>query len=188
MYRLACSAMAALLMSLSIAHPSAQTAPPSIDDLLNLKRVGSPSIAPDGRRIAYTLRETNWDDNEFETEIWIASAGSEPRRLTSARKSSSQPAWSPDGKWLAFVSDRDGKRQIYRIAIDGGEAERLTNADEGVNAFAWAPDSERIAFTMTDSVRNSSAISGSKTKTGEWRTCMSFTPAALRQPGRHPLP
>ncbi len=152
MYRVACSIGAALLLSLAIARPSAQSSSPTIDDLLNLKRVGSPSISPDGRSVAYTLRETNWDDNEFETEIWIASAGGEPRQLTSARKSSSQPAWSPDGKWLAFISDRDGKRQLYRIAVDGGEAERLTNGDDGVNAFAWAPDSERIAFTMTDRI------------------------------------
>ena len=156
MYRVACSITAALLLSLAaVARPSAQSSSPKIDDLLNLKRVGSPSISPDGRTVAYTLRETNWDDNEFETEIWIVSVGAEPRQLTSARKSSLQPAWSPDGKWLAFISDRDGKRQLYRIAVDGGEAERLTSGDDGVNAFAWAPDSERIAFTMTDRIADS---------------------------------
>jgi dipeptidyl aminopeptidase/acylaminoacyl peptidase len=62
------------------------------------------------------------------------------------------PAWSPDGRWLAFVSDRDGTRQLYRMAVDGGEAERLTKTDDGVTAFAWAPDGARIAFTMTDPV------------------------------------
>jgi Tol biopolymer transport system component len=155
MYRVAWSIAAALLLSLAVVSPSAQSSSPTLDDLLNLKRVGSPNISPDGRSVAYTLRETNWDDNEFETEIWIASAGAEPRQITSGRKSSSQPAWSPDGKWLAFISDRDGKRQLYRIAVDGGEAERLTNGDDGVNAFAWAPDSERIAFSMTDRVSDS---------------------------------
>ena len=73
--------------------------------------------------VAYTVRETNWDDNEYETEIWLGTRR-ETRQLTSGRKSSLQPAWSPDGKWLAFISDRDGKRQLYRIAIAGGEAER----------------------------------------------------------------
>jgi dipeptidyl aminopeptidase/acylaminoacyl peptidase len=155
MYRVAWSIAAALLLSLAVVSPSSQSSSPTLDDLLNLKRVGSPNISPDGRSVAYTLRETNWDDNEFETEIWIASAGAEPRQITSGRKSSSQPAWSPDGKWLAFISDRDGKRQLYRIAVDGGEAERLTNGDDGVNAFAWAPDSERIAFSMTDRVSDS---------------------------------
>jgi dipeptidyl aminopeptidase/acylaminoacyl peptidase len=144
-----------LLSSGLAAAPSAQPPAPGIDDLLNLKRVGSPAISPDGQSVAYTLREANWEDNEYETEIWIGARNREPRQITTGRKSSLQPSWSPDGKWLAFISDRDGKRQIYRIAVDGGEAERLTSADEGVSAFAWAPDGSRIAFTMTDPVAES---------------------------------
>jgi dipeptidyl aminopeptidase/acylaminoacyl peptidase len=149
MNRMSVVATAAGLASVLSLGPttSAQTAAPSIDDLLNLKRVGSPAISPDGQSVAYTLRETNWDDNEYETEIWL-----NDRQLTNARKSSMQPAWSPDGRWLAFVSDRDGKRQLYRIALDGGEAEKLTNGDDGINNFAWSPDARFIAFTMTDPV------------------------------------
>jgi dipeptidyl aminopeptidase/acylaminoacyl peptidase len=127
---------------------------PTIDDLLNLKRVGAPAISPDGRRAAYTVRETNWDDNAYETEIWIGD-GSETRQITFGKKSSQQPAWSPDGRWLAFVSDREGKRQVYRIAIAGGDAERLTSGDEDVNALAWSPDGTRIAYTMTDRIADS---------------------------------
>ena len=79
---------------------------------------GRPAISPDGQQVAYTIRETNWDENAYETEIWIGDAATgQSRQLTNARKSSSQPAWSPDGAWLGFVSDRDGKRQIYRIAL-----------------------------------------------------------------------
>jgi dipeptidyl aminopeptidase/acylaminoacyl peptidase len=135
-------------------HVRAQTPRPSIDDLLTLKRVGSPAISPDGRMVAYTLRETNWEDNAYETEIWVGD-GARVRQLTTGRKSSMQPAWSPDGRWLAFVSDRDAKRQLYRMAVGGGEAERLTSLDEDVNAFAWAPDGTRIAFTMNDPVADS---------------------------------
>ena len=126
---------------------------PSIDDLINLKRVGAPAISPDGRQVAFTIRETNWDDNAYETEVWVGNAATgQTRPLTNARKSSMQPAWSPDGAWIAFVSDRDGKRQLYRIAVAGGEAEKLTSGDEGVNNFAWSPKSDRIALTMTDAV------------------------------------
>jgi dipeptidyl aminopeptidase/acylaminoacyl peptidase len=126
---------------------------PSIDDLINLKRLAGSAISPDGTQVAYGVRETNWDENAYETEIWIADrAGTPPRQLTNAKKSSQQPAWSPDGRWIAFISDRDGKRQIYRIAVAGGEAERLTNTEDGVGNFAWAPGGAQIALTMTDPV------------------------------------
>ncbi|MDH4065974.1 MAG: S9 family peptidase, partial [Acidobacteriota bacterium] len=121
---------------------------PSIDEMIGLKRVGSPALSPDGRLVAFTVREANWDDNAYETEIWFAEASSgEARQLTNAEKSSQQPEWGPDSRTLAFVSDREGKQQLYRIDITGGEAERLTNMDEGVNAFAWAPDGRSMAFT-----------------------------------------
>ncbi len=146
------AAVLSVVLAVGQSAPStAQSAAPSIDDLLNLARVGSPVISPDGRAVAYTLRETNWEDNEYETEIWIGTA-TDSRRVTNARKSSQQPAWSPDGRWLAFISDRDGKRQIYRISVAGGEAEKLTGADEGVTAFAWSPDGKTIAFTMIDPI------------------------------------
>ena len=135
-------------------HATASGAP-SIDDLIALKRVsGTPAISPDGRRVAFAVRETNWTDNAYETEIWIADArtAASARPLTNAAKSSSQPAWSPDGGWVAFISDRTDTRQLYRLPVAGGEAEALTSGTEGVTAFAWSPDGSRIAYTMTDPV------------------------------------
>lgn len=143
-----------LCLCVSVASPSSQApTAPSIDDLINLKRVGAPAISPEGRRAAFTVREANWDENAYETEIWLGDTSTgTPRQLTNAPKSSVQPAWSPDGSALAFVADRDGKRQLYRIPVAGGEAEKLTSTEEGVNTFAWSPTGKQIAFTMTDPV------------------------------------
>jgi len=140
------------LCLVSAASLSAQAAP-SIDDLINLKRVASPAISPDGRQVAFTIRETNWDDNAYETEVWVGDAASgQTRQLTNAKKSSMQPAWSPDGAWVAFISDRDGNRQLYRIAVAGGEAEKLTSTEDGVANFSWSPRGNQIALTMIDAV------------------------------------
>src|SRR5919108_4703295 len=111
---------------------AAQPSSPSIDDLLNLKRVAAPAISPDGRLVAYTVRETNWDENAYETEIWVADvrAGTD-RQLTNGRKSSHSPSWSPDGSKLAFLSDRSDKQQIYVINPFAGEAEAVTSLEDG---------------------------------------------------------
>jgi dipeptidyl aminopeptidase/acylaminoacyl peptidase len=139
-----------LAIALTASSAVAQTVP-TVDQLVSLRRIGSPAISPDGQRVAYTVRETNWDENAYETEIWLADAGSGAvRQLTNAKKSSSQPAWSPDGRTLGFVSDRTDKRQVYLIDPDGGEAEVLTAQEDGVSGFLWSPDGKQIAFTATD--------------------------------------
>ena len=129
-----------------------QAAAPTIDQLISLKRAGSPAISPSGQWVAYTVREANWDDNNYHTEIWLADAKTgDTRQLTShGKKSSTAPAWSPDGTKLAFASDREDKRQIYVIDPRGGEARKITSVEEGVGSFAWSPDGTAFAFTATD--------------------------------------
>src|SRR3954451_22775262 len=149
------------------APPPISRVAPTVDQILSLKRAGSPEISPDGRWVAYTVRETNWDDNAYETEIWLADAtGGAQRQLTNAKKSSQSPAWSPDGSKLAFISDRSDKRQIYVINPQGGEAEALTTTDEGVSSFAWSPDGRSIAYPATEP--KSSAIKDREKKYGEF--------------------
>jgi dipeptidyl aminopeptidase/acylaminoacyl peptidase len=127
--------------------------PPTVDQILSLKRAGSPAISPDGRWVAYTVRETNWDENAYETEIWLAATASGAtaagRQLTNGKKSSQSPAWAPDGTRLAFASDRTDKRQIYLINPLAGEAAALTSVEDGIISFAWAPDGRSIAYTAT---------------------------------------
>src|SRR5712691_2311087 len=141
---------------------------PTVDQILSLKRVASPEISPDGRWVAYTVRETNWDDNAYETEIWLAdTASGGTRQLTNARKSSQSPAWSPDGSMLAFISDRTDKRQIYLIKPTAGEADALTTLDGGIGSFAWSPDGRSIAYTATEP--KSTAIKDREKKYGEFQ-------------------
>jgi dipeptidyl aminopeptidase/acylaminoacyl peptidase len=152
----------------------AQTAPialpkvaPTVDQILSLKRVASPELSPDGRWVAYTVRETNWDENAYETEIWLADAASgTTRQLTNAKKSSQSPAWSPDGTRIAFISDRTDKKQIYLINPLAGEAETLTTLEDGVSSFAWSPDGKSIAYTATEP--KSAAIKDREKKYGEF--------------------
>jgi dipeptidyl aminopeptidase/acylaminoacyl peptidase len=143
---------AALLLALVLAcAPAAAQTVPTIDELVSLHRVGSPAISPDATRVVYTVREANWDDNAYKTEIWMADVATGAlRQLTTAKTSSSQPAWSPDGRMLAFISDRTDKRQVYLIDPTGGEAEALTSQEDGVSSFAWSPDGKQIAFTAAD--------------------------------------
>jgi dipeptidyl aminopeptidase/acylaminoacyl peptidase len=87
-------------------------------------------------------------------------------RLTNAKKSSTNPQWSPDSKRLAFISDRDGKRQIYLIAPNGGEAVQLTSVETGVSTLSWSPDGRRFAFTAGDA--ESKSRKDRKEKYGEF--------------------
>jgi dipeptidyl aminopeptidase/acylaminoacyl peptidase len=140
---------------------------PTLEQSLSMKSVASPRISPDGRFVAYQVQETNWEENAFENEIWIAVVATGERyQLTNAKKSSTNPQWSWDSKRLAFVSDRDGKRQLYVIAPTGGEAVQLTSLESGINAFAWSPDSRHIAFTAAEP--ESKARKDRKEKYGEF--------------------
>jgi dipeptidyl aminopeptidase/acylaminoacyl peptidase len=140
---------------------------PTIEQSLSMKSLGDARVSPDGRYVAYTVQETNWDENEFVQQIWIASvADGERYALTSGKKSSQNPKWSPDSKRIAFASERDGKRQIYLINPHGGEAQQLTSEDNGVGGFEWAPDGSAIAFSSSGP--DSKAKKDRKEKYGEF--------------------
>ncbi len=159
---LAACGLSALWASAQETAKAAQPAPsttPTIDQSLEWKSAFNPKISPDGKRVVYELQKTNWEDNAFDRNLWIADiAAGESHALTSAKKSSTNPVWSPDGKWIAFLSDRpgqitgtpDGKKQLYVIPADGGEAQQLTKMESDVNDLEWAPDSKRIAFSASD--------------------------------------
>ena len=146
----------ALFFCLFVAGVAAAQKVPTIDQSLEMRSVGAPQISPDGKRVVYEETRTNWESNAFETDLWIADvATGESHLLTTTAKSANDAAWSSDGKWIAFLSDRvapldkspAGKRQLYVIPANGGESQQLTKMENGVNGFEWAPDSQRIALS-----------------------------------------
>ena len=155
-----------VLIALAVAAPSARqdNRTPTIDQAIELRRAGSPTISPDGRLVAYGSRDElgrqrvrNGDlDRQLDSGAGAsANAPGQPRQLTRGKKSGTSPAWSPDGRRLAFISDRTDKRQVYVINPEGSEAEPLTtdakeSAPEGVSAIAWSPDGKSIAFLLPD--------------------------------------
>jgi Tol biopolymer transport system component len=128
---------------------------PTIDELIELPEPDDAQIAPGGDYVAYVVRRPDWERNEYVSQIWLVNvntAQAEPRQLTFARQSSTSPRWSPDGRWLAFLSKREGdeQTQLYRMSPFGGEAERLTELETDAQVLAWSPDGERIAYIAPD--------------------------------------
>ena len=163
-YNLAMQFRLAFVLSLCAA---ARATVPTIDESLSMKSAGGAQISPDGRYVAYSVTQTNWDENDFVSQIWIAvTATGERYQLTNAKKSSTGPLWSPDSRRLAFTSDRNGKRQIYLISPAGGEAQQLTAEENGIGAMAWSPDGTSIAFTSSGP--DSKAKKDRKEKYGEF--------------------
>ncbi|MGQ0735836.1 MAG: prolyl oligopeptidase family serine peptidase [Acidobacteriota bacterium] len=125
--------------------------PLTTDDLFELKSVSDPRISPDGAWVAFTVSSMDRKEDSSDTDVYmVAAAGSPALRLTSSSKPESSPRWSPDGKYLAFLSARDGKSQVYLLDRRGGEAQKLTDVKMGVSSFAWSPDSARLAMIVSD--------------------------------------
>ncbi|MFO7565408.1 MAG: S9 family peptidase [Enhygromyxa sp.] len=125
--------------------------PFSVLDLLEVDRVSSPTLSPDGEVVAYVLRETDMAGNRGRTSLWLQPvAGGEPTRIDAHPKGASQPQWSPDGKHLYFVSSRAGTSQVFRRAITeagAGPVETITELPVAVSNLLLSPDGKRLALT-----------------------------------------
>ena len=117
-------------------------------DVFNLQFAADPQISPDGKRIVYVRQFSDIMNDKRESNLWVISAdGSEDRGLTNGNYSDSSPRWSPDGTRIAYLSDRDGKPQIYVRWMDNGQTAQLTNLDSAPSDIVWSPDAKLISFS-----------------------------------------
>jgi dipeptidyl aminopeptidase/acylaminoacyl peptidase len=140
-------AVAALGMSLAVPTQAQLKHPITFEDMMKLHRLSEPAISAEGKWAAYTVSTPDMDANRNASNVWIVStAGGEAVQVTQSGHDNS-PAWSPDGKTLAFISSRSGDSQIYLLSMEGGEAKKLTTLSTGADLFQWSPDGKTIAFT-----------------------------------------
>ncbi len=149
---------AALLLAFTLPLTTSLTAqdttrPLAVEDQFAIKRVGSATISPDGEWVAYTVSATNLEKEETKTQIWMVSAsGGDPIPLTMSGESISGPKWSPDGKYLSFLTKRgeDAETQVWVLDRRGGEARQLTELEHGAGAYEWSPDASRLVMAIRD--------------------------------------
>ena len=142
---------------------------PSFREVIGLSEVDDAAISPNGLAVAYEVQSTDWEQNRFDSEIWLARRGSPTVQLTRTEDGSSRGArWSPDGRWIAFLADRgdDGASQLYAIRPDGGEAQPLTAVEGGVEAFRWGPYGLELALALEEPV--SERMRRRRERYGQW--------------------
>ena len=139
------------VITITISIANAQHVP-TLDDLLTLKSIGGTQISPDGKWVAYTVGYGDFKQDAFITQIWLAKADTgKSFQLTRGDKSATNPRWSPNGQWLAFLSNRvEDKNQIFVIDPSGGEAQQLTKSETAISNFGWSEDGKAIAYTATE--------------------------------------
>jgi dipeptidyl aminopeptidase/acylaminoacyl peptidase len=117
-----------------------------------MRAVSDPQLSPDGNWVAYTVSTTDSAKNRRDADVWMTSwDGAQTLRMTATPERETTPRWSPDGRYLAFLSGReDGHgNQVWLLDRRGGEAQRLTTIKGGVDAMAWSPDAKRLALVAT---------------------------------------
>ena len=128
--------------------------PFGLDDLARFREVRDPQCSPDGKWVAYVVGTTDAKEDKHDSDIWMVSLdGKQDLRITSSPESETSPRWSPDGKYLAFLSSRPGKakgNQVWLLDRNGGEAQQLTDVKGRLQGYEWSPDSKRLALVMGD--------------------------------------
>jgi dipeptidyl aminopeptidase/acylaminoacyl peptidase len=144
--------LCALALALPFSARAEDRRPLKLDDLFALRDVGGPQISPDGGSVLFTVRSLDPVKDKSDTDIYrIAMSGGDAVRLTTSPKPETRPRFRPDGRQIAFLSGREGKKsQVFLLPSTGGEAEKLTEYKGGVSDLAWSPDGTRLALVVHD--------------------------------------
>ena len=123
------------------------------EDVYNVRDVRDPQRSPDGKWVAYTVTTAHKDTDKNDTDVWMVSwDGTQQIQLTNTPDGESSPRWSPDGKYLSFVSSRQGAKggQLWLMNRAGGEAVKLTDVKGGVSDYVWSPDSKTLVLVVEE--------------------------------------
>ncbi len=133
-----------------LASTVALAEPFTADTLVRLDRVGAPALSPDGSKLVYSLRTTDMEANKGVYDLWWTGfSDGDTHQLTTHAANDTDPAWSPDGESVYFLSTRSGTSQVWRIALGGGEAVQVTDLPIDVGTFRVAPDGDSLVLSAS---------------------------------------
>ena len=138
----------------------------SVGDMYRLKNVSDPQLSPEGKWVAYVVSTTDSVKDKTDSDVWMSAwDGTQAIQVTSSPDGESSPRWSPDGRYLSFLSSRQGGKgaQLWLLDRLGGEAKRVTELKSGIREYEWSPDSKRIALFVSDANPDDAAMRASPT-------------------------
>ena len=137
----------ALCVLLSAAPGRATKRAFTIEDLYRVRGIGELNVSPDGKMVVFVLGQDDLSRTKRTHHLWLMDPdGGNLRQFTYGEAGETSPVFSPDGKWIAFISSRDGDPNLFIISTSGGEARSLTKISTGVSGPLWSPDGKWIAF------------------------------------------
>src|SRR4051794_8965220 len=176
------SRLAVLLWAATMLCAQSARRPLKLDDMHRFRDVRDVQLSPDGKWVAYTLSTVDAAADKSDTDVWITSwDGKQHLRMTTSTESETSPRWSPDGKYLAFLSSRPGKakgNQVWLLDRNGGEAQQFTDVKGRLTSYEWSPDAKKLLLVVAD--RDAGDTAGEKRPPG--------APPAGGPPGEGPKP